>query len=68
MPNGFYSLRPANQTFARPHPTKDLAIDLINQPAVVVTLGLWVEERSLSGLEGLASNPKDWFEMVALGS
>jgi hypothetical protein len=68
MPNGFYSLGPANQIFARPHPIKDLATDLISQPSVVVTLGCWVEERALSGLEGLASNPKEQFEMVSLGS
>ena len=65
MPNGFYSLGPTKQ---KPHPTKDLSIDLINQLAVVVTLGNLVEERSLSGLEWLASNPKDWSEMVSLGS
>ena len=31
-------------------------------------MGNWVAERALSGLEGLASNPKEWFEMVALGA
>ena len=68
MPNGFYSLGNANQNLKLSYPTKDLATDLINQLAVVVTLGTWVEERDLFGLEGIASNPKEWFEMVALGS
>ena len=68
MPIGFYSSGPTNQTFAKPHPTKDIATDLINQTTVVVTLGSWVEERALSRLEGLASNPKEWFEIVALSS
>ena len=59
MPNGLYSSRPANQTLQKRHPTKYLATDLISKRAIVVTLENWVEERALSGLEGLASNPKD---------
>ena len=31
-------------------------------------MGNWVAGRALSRLEGLASNPKDWSEMVALGA
>lgn len=34
----------------------------------MVTMGSWVAERALSGLEGLASIPKDRFEMVSLGA
>ena len=31
-------------------------------------MGSWVAERALFGLEGIASNPKDLFEMVSLGA
>ena len=59
IPNGLYSLEPTDQTLQKPQPTKGEATYLINQLTIVMTLGSYVEERSLFGLEGLASNPKD---------
>ena len=54
MPNGIYSSGPTNQ-------------NLIKIPPYIISSN-WVVKKALSRFEGLASNPKEWSEMVSLGA